>query len=223
MCARYTMATAPDALIEELEATLVDGAAVEASYNIAPTATAPIVTATAEGERRLEAARFGFIPHWADDARVGVRMLNARAETVADKPAYRRAFARFRCLVAADGFYEWRRRGKQKIPFRFRLPDGGPFAFAGLCSSWSSPEGDRVRSFTILTRQAVGAVADVHDRMPVVLPRDGYASWLAGERASREALEAVLEAHRGEALVGEEVSTRVNHVKNDDPSLIEPV
>ncbi len=222
MCARFTMASRPDELIEEFDAVLTPGAA-EPSWNIAPTASAPIVREASDGVRRVEPARFGFIPHWAGDARIGVRMLNARSETAADKPAFRRAFAHYRCLVAADGFYEWRREGKRKVPFRFHLPGGAPFGLAGLWSVWDGPDGEPVRSFTILTCEAVGAVAALHDRMPVLVERARYAEWLRREAVPRERLEAILQAHRGRELVADEVSPRVNHVRNDDASLIEPV
>ena len=218
---RYSMATPADELIEEFEATLVaDG--IEPRFNIVPTDRAPIVVATRTGERRLGLSRFGFIPHWAKDLKVGVRMLNARAETVAEKPAYRDAFLRHRCLVAADGFYEWRREGGQKIPIRFVVPDRRAFGLAGLWSTWR--DGDRkVSSFTILTRAAEGAVAHVHDRMPVILPRASYGAWLDRGLSDRDALEALVAAHRGAELVGYEVSKRVGQVRNDDPTLIEPV
>lgn len=223
MCARFTMSTAPDELIEEFEAVLAPGTELTASYNIAPTASAPIVRETKEGERVLETARFGYIPHWAKDARVGVRMLNARSESAQDKPAFRRAYRKYRCLVVADGFYEWRRQGKKKIPFRFHLEGGGPFGFAGLWSIWDDADGEAVKSFTILTRESMGAVSKIHERMPVVLPREAYAGWVSRSEEDPAAIEALLEAHRGEALVVDEVSTRVNYVQNDDPSLIEPV
>ena len=131
MCARYTMATAPDELIEEFEATLVADA-LPARYNVTPTTEAPIVVASKEGERRLGLSRFGLIPHWAKDAKIGARLLNARSESAAEKPAFRDAFRKRRCLVIADGFYEWRREGKQKIPHHFHLEGSGeamkPFA-----------------------------------------------------------------------------------------------
>lgn len=221
MCARYTMVTPADELIEEFEATLT-AAELPAQYNIAPTDEAPIVVESKEGERRLGLARFGFIPHWAKSAREGVKMLNARVETVATTRAYRDAFARHRCLVAADGFYEWETRGKEKLPHRFHL-GGKPFGLAGLWAIWNDPEGARVSSFTILTRPAVGAVAPLHDRMPIVLPRDAYALWLSREASDVDTLLRLLDTHVGEDLIDTRVSTRVNSVKNDDPSLIEPV
>lgn len=222
MCARYTMVTPPDELIEEFEATLA-APKLEPHYNIAPTMDAPIVVQAKGGERRLGLARFGLIPHWADDPKIGVRMLNARVETVADKPAYRRAFSKHRCLAVADGFFEWRREGKKKIPYWFRVPERGPFGMAGLWAIWNDPEGHRVSSFTILTEPAEGEVAEIHDRMPIVLPKDAYGAWLDRELTDPEAVREVLRGERGEELFGTQVSTRVNDVRNDDPGCVEPV
>jgi len=222
MCARYTMVTAADELIEEFEATLRVGE-LAPQFNIAPTAEAPIVVQTKEGERRLGLARFGLIPHWAKDARQGVKMLNARVETVATRSAYRVPFRRHRCLVVADGFYEWERVGKEKLPHRFHL-GGRPFGLAGLWSIWRDEDEQKVSSFTILTRPAVGVTASIHDRMPILLPRRSYGAWL--DRAPDtplETLQALLDDHTGEALERTRVSKRVNFVRNDDPSLIEPV
>lgn len=221
MCARYTMVTPADELIEEFEATLV-GAPFSPQYNIAPTDLAPIVFQTKEGERRLGPARFGLIPHWAKQARDGVKMLNARVETVATRSAYRRAFQRHRCLVVADGFYEWERRGKEKLPHRYHL-GGGPFAFAGLWAIWNAPDGEKVSSFTILTRPAVGVVSTIHQRMPIIVPRTAYAPWLDRQVQAPDVVLSLLESHRGESLLDTRVSTRVNSVKNDDPTLIEPI
>ncbi|MCA9604519.1 MAG: SOS response-associated peptidase [Myxococcales bacterium] len=221
MCARYTMVTPADELIEEFEATLT-AAELPAQYNIAPTDEAPIVVESREGERRLGLAKFGLIPHWAKSAREGVKMLNARVETVATTRAYRDAFARHRCLVAADGFYEWEKKDGQKLPHRFHL-GGRPFGFAGLWAVWKDAEGERVSSFTILTRPAVGAVEALHDRMPIVLPRDAYGLWLSRETSDPETLLRLLDTHIGAELRDTRVSTRVNSVKNDDPSLIEPL
>ena len=216
------MVTPADELIEEFEATLVADA-LPAQYNIAPTAEAPIVVSTSSGERRLGLARFGLIPHWAKSPREGVKMLNARAETVAKKPAYRDAFRRHRCLVAADGFYEWETIEKKKVPHRFHL-DGRPFGFAGLWAVWRDAENEKISSFTILTCPAVGAVAAVHDRMPVILPRESYGAWLERtDEVDEAALMKLVEGHLGSYLIDSRVSPRVNSVKNDDASLIEPI
>ena len=222
MCARYTMATAPEELVEEFEATPTTDA-IAPSYNIAPTRDAPIVVQSRAGERRLGLARFGLVPHWARDPKIGPRLLNARAETAADKPVFRAAFARRRCLVVADGFYEWRREGGRKVPHLFRVPEGGAFALAGLWAVWRDPAGRRLSSFSILTRPAAGAVAAVHDRMPVVLARGAWAAWLDRRRDDPAEVRPLLERERGGELVGARVSTRVNDVRNDDPALVEPV
>ena len=197
--------------------------------------SAPIVVerraapgAASGGQRRLGLARFGLVPHWAKSARVGVRMLNARMETAADKPAYRDAFARRRCIVVADGFYEWKKVGAQKLPLRFVLPGQPLLALAGLWSVWTDPEAldpaaAKVSSFSILTRPAEGAIASMHDRMPVVLPRASYAAWLDRDAQDAEAAHRVLETHVGARLEGYRVSTAVGNVRADGPALIEPV
>ena len=194
--------------------------ALPPQYNIAPTDEAPIVVQTRERERRLGMARFGLVPHWAKDPRRGVKMLNARVETVASRPAFRDAFLRRRCLVVADGFYEWRRAGKKKIPYRFGF-GGRPFGMAGLWSVW---RGEReLSSFTILTRPALGATAAIHDRMPIILPRAQYGRWLDRAQRSHDTLHEVLDSHLGAELLRTRVSERVNSVRNNDDSLLEEV
>jgi putative SOS response-associated peptidase YedK len=223
MCARYTSSTTS---AEELGAEFDVSVApppLEPQYNIAPTEDAPVVLTDREGERRIVLARFGLVPHWAEDLKIGPRLLNARVESVADKPAYRDAFARHRCLVVADGFYEWRKVGRVKVPHYFHLPDHRPFGIAGVWAVWKDPKGDRVTSFSILTRDAEGAAKAIHDRMPVILARDAYGAWLDRELEDPAEILPLLEHHRGLELVGEEVSTRVNDVKNDGPDLVRPV
>jgi putative SOS response-associated peptidase YedK len=222
MCARYTMGEVSTAqLIEALDLDAIPPA-LEPRYNIAPTEAAPIVIQSREGNRHLGLARFGLVPHWANDVKIGVRMLNARAESVADKPAFRDAFARHRCLVVADGFYEWKTEGKLKVPTWFHLPDRHVFAFAGLWAVWRNAEGERVTSFSILTREAEGSVRAIHDRMPVILRPEAYAGWLDRALTDPDAVRRVLTQERGAELVGHVVSRRVNKVGTDDPSLVEP-
>lgn len=222
MCARYTVTrVTPDVLSAELGVVEIP-AGLKPLYNIAPTEDAPIVVASKEGERRLGLARFGLVPHWAKDLRIGTRFLNARVETVATTPAFRDAFARHRCLVVADGFYEWHAEGKLKIPHWFHLPDRGVFAFAGLWAVWRDAEGERVTSFTILTRPSEGPAVSIHDRMPIILSPEVYAAWLDRDEADPGALLEVLAHHRAGELEEHVVSRRVNKVSEDDPSLIEP-
>jgi putative SOS response-associated peptidase YedK len=246
MCARYTMG---EVSAQELVAQLgldAEPPPLEPHYNIAPTQRAPIVVQSRDGRRHLGLARFGLVPRWAEDLKIGAQLLNARAETVASKPAFREAFARRRCLVVADGFYEWRLEGGVKVPTWFHLPDRRLIAFAGLWDTWVEPSrreslravrahradeglasdvaaGDRVTSFAILTRDAEGPVQAVHDRMPVVLRPQDYASWLDRGVVDAALARRVLEHDRGAELEGHVVSRRVNSVRNDDPTLIEPV
>lgn len=222
MCARYTMGKVATAeLIAELDLDVVPPA-LEPRYNIAPTEEAPIVIQSREGERHLGLARFGLVPHWAKDVKQGVKMLNARLETVAEKPAFRDAFARHRCLVVADGFYEWKTDGKLKTPSWFHLPDRHVFAFAGLWAVWRNAEGERITSFSILTREAEGVVRELHDRMPVILRPEAYAGWLDRALTDPSEVRRLLLEDRGAELVGHVVSRRVNKVDADDPTLIEP-
>ncbi|MGC8667783.1 MAG: SOS response-associated peptidase [Chthonomonadales bacterium] len=177
MCGRYYLTTPPAALMErfQLERSEVDWAP---NANIAPTQAAPVILNTLP--YTLAAARWGLVPSWADDVRMGSRMFNARAETVAEKPAYRRAFRSRRCLVPADGFYEWRAlENGTKAPVQYSAADGSVFAFAGLWEVWQPPgDADPLRTFTLITCPANELVAQVHDRMPVILPRDQERAWL---------------------------------------------
>jgi putative SOS response-associated peptidase YedK len=222
MCARYTVTTTDASDFAQEFDVKVLPPGLEPHYNLAPTQEAPIVVASREGERQIVLARFGLVPHWAHDVKVGTRFLNARSESVADTPAYRDAFSRHRCLVAADGFFEWQKEGKLKIPHYFHLPDRNLFAFAGLWAAWRDPKGGRVLSFSILTRAAEGAAGAFHDRMPVILERDVYAAFLDRGTTDADAVVPLIHRHRAAELVSDRVSRRVNDVKNDDPSLLDP-
>ena len=170
MCGRYTLTVPVEILAEEFGVTgpLPE---VPPSYNIAPTQEVAAVL-TDDGERRLEMLRWGLIPSWADDPGIGSRMINARSETVPEKPSFRRAFRERRCLILADGFYEWKRTNDGKQPYYIRMEDGRPFAFAGLWESWRGGR-EEIRSCTILTTEASDRVSNIHHRMPVILaPED---------------------------------------------------
>ena len=190
-------------------------------YNIAPTQTVPVVAVGREGNRVLVMMRWGLIPSWAKDLTGGAKLINARAEGIAEKPAFRDAFAKRRCFVPADGFYEWRELpGGRKQPYRIRRPDGAPFAFAGLWEQWRGPEG-RVLSFTIVTTEANDRLRPIHGRMPVVLAPEDFATWLDAATPAQAAL-ALLRPCPDGWLVAEPVGPRVNNVKNDDSTCWEP-
>ena len=157
-------------------------------YNIAPTQEAPVIV-QAEGKRIIELFRWGLIPWWANDPAVGNEMINARAETLTEKPAFRGLLGNRRCLVLADGFYEWRKEGKSKVPMRFKLKSGEPFAFAGLWDSWKQPDGSSLRTYTIVTTESNDVVRPIHNRMPAMLSGDDALKWLAVDDAPVRAAE----------------------------------
>jgi putative SOS response-associated peptidase YedK len=223
MCGRYSITTPVEAM-RGLFGFAGPGLNLQPRYNAAPTQELPVVRRVADGEaRELVLLRWGLVPSWAKDIKIASRLINARAETVAEKPSFRSAFRRRRCLVPADGFYEWKKAaaGGQKQPFRIRLPDGGPFAFAGLWERWQPEGGEAVESFTIVTTEAAPAIHDIHARMPVILPTADYRSWL-DPAATSDDLGALLRPYEA-PLEADPVSTAVNNVRNDTPDCLEPV
>ncbi len=219
MCGRYELHTHPAALA--LAFALPFPPQIRPRYNIAPMQDVPVIRATADGQRELAQVRWGLVPRWAKDASIGARMINARAETVATKPAYRTAFRWHRCLIPADGFYEWiAAPGGGKQPLRIAMKDGGPFAFAGLTERWRTPGGDTLDSCTIITTPANALLAAVHERMPAIVAPVDYARWLDSEIQD---VADVLAPYPPEAMHYFPVSMRVNAVRNDDAALIEPI
>jgi putative SOS response-associated peptidase YedK len=194
-------------------------------FNIAPSQPVAVIRLageTADSPRELCWFRWGLIPSWAKDPAIGNRMINARAETVADKPAYRQAFRRRRCLVAADGFYEWQRTGKRKQPYFIHMHDDRPFGFAGLWETWEGPDRTEVQSCTLLTTEANDLVRPIHDRMPVILSEDDYQQWLDPSVQKPELLIPLLRPHPSEPMGAYAVSTLVNNPGHEDPQCVEP-
>jgi len=167
--------------------------------------------------------RWGLIPFWAKDPSIGFKMINARAETVAAKPAFREAIRKRRCLIPADGFYEWLKNGKVKTPFCFTMADDSIFAFAGIWDSWRNPEGKAIETCSIITTTPNALLIDIHDRMPVILPDDAYDLWLDPGFQKPDAICDLLKPFDPNLMRRYEVSNRVNLVKNDDPACAEPV
>jgi putative SOS response-associated peptidase YedK len=218
MCGRYELHTNPAAIA--LAFGLSHPPDIAPRYNIAPTQMVPIVRHNAAGERELVQVRWGLVPRWAKDPSIGVRMINARAETVAERRAFRNAFQRHRCLVPADGFYEWRAGPNGKQPMRIARGDGRPFGMAGLYERWLSPDGEVLDTCAILTTHANTLLRPVHDRMPVIVPPDEYARWLDAVNTD---VDELFRARPDDELSVHPVSPRVNAVRNDDAALIEPV
>ncbi len=191
-------------------------------YNIAPTNSHWIMRMEYE-DRELLRARWGLINHWAKDAKIGYKQINARSETLEKRPAFRDAFKKRRCAVPADGFFEWTGPKEQRQPFWFHRPDGGLLLFAGLYESWQPAPDEWEPTFTIITTDANATLVPVHNRMPVILPDEVVDDWLHPRQDDLAALSGLLVPARDGVLVGTPVSLRVNSVKNDDPACLEPV
>jgi putative SOS response-associated peptidase YedK len=195
-----------------------------ATWNLAPTDPLPIVRYDPRtGERSLEVMRWGLVPYWAKDVKIGYSTFNAKAEGIDARPAFREPFARRRCLVPLNGFYEWKKRGKDRQPYAAALADRPLMAMAGLWDIWRSPSDERVRSFTIITTEPNELLAPLHDRMPVILRPESWPLWLGEASADAARLKALLVPYPSDDMVIWPVSTRVGNVKNNDASLIEPV
>ena len=221
MCGRYSLTTPAEAVRRLFD--YQGRPNLEPRYNVAPTDEVPVVRLAREAAtRELVRMRWGLVPWWAKDIKVGAKAINARAETVAGKPTFREAFRERRCLVAADGFYEWQKDGKLRRPFRITRRDREPFAFAGLWEGFAPPEGETILSFTIITTEANALLRPLHGRMPVMLEAADHGAWLAPQTKA-PALHALLRPFPDDELAFFEVSPRVNKVANDDPSVIEPV
>lgn len=226
MCGRYTLTSSGDVVAEIFE--LVDVPPILPRYNMAPTQEAAVVRVVAPGApRTLDRLRWGLIPTWAQDPAIGNRMINARAESVAEKPAYRDSFRRRRCLVLADGFYEWKKLDpKTKQPYLIRRQDRLPFAFAGLWSWWQDRQAaasPAIETFTILTTDPNDLLRPLHDRMPVILDRRDHAAWLDPANRDAAGLQALLVPAPVEGWETVPVSRAVNSPAHDEPDCIEPL
>lgn len=231
MCGRFVSTSTPEETARYFDVEVSSSGALEhePNYNTAPTSDVLVVVEEG-GARRLDAFHWGLVPRWAKDLSIGNRMINARAETVATKPAFRHAFARRRCIVPVDGFYEWKaalpgHKGKQ--PYFIHRPDGEPYAMAGLWEQWSGPgpEGEEVtvRSTTIITGPANASMAAVHDRMPIILPPSTWATWLSPDVTDAGLLAGLLVPAPEAVIAMHPVSTDVNNVRNKGAHLIEEV
>ena len=229
MCGRFTLYHTREEIEERFAAQLVPNVIAEAEprYNIAPTQTVLAVTQTRDGARLLDGFHWGLIPSWAKDPGIGTKMINARAETLAEKPSFRTALSRRRCLIPADGFYEWQDAppadsGKKppKTPLHLHLTDGSLFAFAGLWDEWHAPDGSPLRSCTIITTAPNAVAAPIHDRMPVILSPEDEALWLDPTVTDTASLLSLLAPYPAEFMDAHPVSRAVNTPTVDDAGLI---
>jgi putative SOS response-associated peptidase YedK len=220
MCGRYSIATAPEALRTLFR--YREQPNFPPRYNIAPTQPVPIVRVV-EGDRHFALVRWGLIPPWAKDPRAFTLVINARGESINDKPAFKNAMKRRRCLFPADGFYEWRQEGRGKRPFHVRRRDGQPMAFAGLWETWIGPNGEEMETAAIVTTTANADLAPIHERMPVVIPEEAFESWLDCVNVDAAMASAMIAPAPEGMFEGYEISSAVNRAANDSAELIEPV
>lgn len=216
MCGRFTLTASIDVVQDLFEIQSLPS--LEPHYNIAPTQDVLAVRETPHG-REGALLRWGLIPSWAEDRSIASKMINARSETVAQKPAFREAFQHRRCLVVADGFIEWERRGSVKQPYWLQLDDGSPLGFAGLWERWRDEAGAWLETCTILTTTPNTLVSPIHNRMPVIVPRSDYGVWL-DPAASPGDLGVLLTALPANQMRSTAISTRINNVRNDDPDCL---
>jgi putative SOS response-associated peptidase YedK len=220
MCGRYRLARKKEILAEVFGAG--DDVDWSPRYNVAPSQNVPVIRQNAMRPiRSLSLVRWGLIPFWAKDAKIGHKMINARAETIAERSAFREPLESRRCLIPADGFYEWAKKGKEKSAFCFTLADDSVFAFAGIWDRWKNPEKELVETCSIITTSANALLSDIHDRMPVIMERENYDVWLdPGFKRAGDLLD-FLKPYRVDSMRRYRVSSRVNSVQNDGPACAE--
>jgi putative SOS response-associated peptidase YedK len=221
MCGRYTLTVDASVLASLFE--LEPLTELAPRYNIAPTQQVTIVRRGQDAPRQWADVRWGLIPPWSKDVKIGSRLINARAETAADKPSFRSAFRHRRCLVPSDGFYEWVKASGGKQPHHIRFSDRRPFALAGLWERWKSSDDDVVDSCTILTTEPNDLISPLHGRMPVILPPSRFDDWLSNEPLTLDAAESLLVPHPSEGMEAVPVSTHVNSPRNDGPECLMPI
>jgi putative SOS response-associated peptidase YedK len=218
MCGRYTLTSAPEALRFRYE----EQPNFPPRYNIAPTQPIAIVRLV-QGKRQFALVRWGLLPSWVKDPKTFTLLINARGESVVEKPAFRAAMKRRRCLIPADGFYEWQAAGARKRPFYVHAKLGAPLAFAGLWETWTGPNGEELETATIVTTRANRLLAAIHDRMPVIVPPQGFELWLDSAHVDATTAAALIAPAPEGLLETYEISTAVNRTANDNPKLLEPV
>ena len=223
MCGRFSQTTDVRTIAQRfgVPRPTAESAAWTPHYNIAPTKT--VVVVSDDGARYLTEMRWGLIPSWAKDPAIGNRMINARAETVATKPAFRVALRKRRCVVVADGFYEWQKQGRGKQPFRIVLKSREPFGFAGLWDTWTAPEGEAIRTCTIITTETNEVLKPIHDRMPVILTREAEAAWLDLTMQDPALLLSLLKPYPAQEVEAYPVSPWVNNPLHDTPECVIPL
>ncbi|MEC4892591.1 MAG: SOS response-associated peptidase [Oscillatoria sp. PMC 1050.18] len=219
MCGRFTQISSAATISQAFKVSNVPPQ--QPRYNLAP--TQPIAIVKLKKERQFTMLRWGLIPFWAKSVSIAAKLINARAETVAEKPSFRSAFKQRRCLIVADGFYEWQKQNNQKQPFYILMKDEQPFAFAGLWEQWQKSDKEVIESCTLLTTDANELMKPIHQRMPVILAPEDYDLWLDTEVKEASKLQPLLKPYNSESMTAYPVSTQVNNPRNDTPECIEKI
>jgi putative SOS response-associated peptidase YedK len=222
MCSRFTLHSRLNLLLQQFS--LQAGLDWAPRYNVAPTQRVPIIRVSpSSGQREMAPARWGLVPSWAKDVSIGKRLINARAESVASKPSFRAAFKRRRCLVPADGYFEWQKRPSGKQPYYVHRCDNLPFGMAGLWEAWHEDHDDWLETFTVITTDASPMTAPIHDRMPVIVDPRNYLAWLDPDSSDLDSLQAMLRPYGGDDFQLDPVDKHVNSPRNDDPLCVSPL
>jgi putative SOS response-associated peptidase YedK len=222
LCGRFTLTADPADLQEAFFWVDFGNSILTPRYNITPSQGVAVVPNN--GENKLDFYTWGLVPYWAKDPKIGYRMINARSETLAEKPSFRNAYKRRRCLILADGFFEWQKSPdrKNKVPTYIRLKNGAPFAFAGLWETWNSPDGSQILSTTIITTEPNDLLQPIHNRMPVILPPEAYKMWLNPDEIIYSDLDPLLQPYDSKLMDAFPVSTLINNPRNDQAGCVLP-
>ncbi|MEK3920646.1 SOS response-associated peptidase [Paenibacillus sp. FSL K6-2393] len=222
MCGRFTITDPLDAIMDRYYASINDGFEYKPNYNVAPMQHIPTIIGSKNGNR-LGSLRWGLVPVWAKDDKIGNKMINARAETLAEKPAFKRLISSKRCIIPTNGFYEWKKEGSAKQPMRILMKDDRLFSLAGLYDTWTDPDGNKLSTCTIITTQPNNLMEDIHNRMPVILRPDDEAEWLGRDNEDLESLLSLLKPYQASEMRAYEVPKDVGNVHNNSEDLIKEI
>ena len=221
MCGRFTITDPIEEIMDRYYASITEGFEYKPNYNAAPMQFIPTIIGSKDGNR-LGALRWGLVPNWAKDEKIGNKMINARAETLTEKPAFKRLISSKRCIIPCSGFYEWKKDGPVKQPMRILMKDDSIFSLAGLYDTWIDPEGNKLSTCTIITTEPNSLMADIHDRMPVILRPQDEADWLNKE-SDKESVLRRLRPHEADEMIAYKVDSAVGNVRNNNEELIKEV
>ncbi|KAA8782491.1 SOS response-associated peptidase [Paenibacillus amylolyticus] len=223
MCGRFTITDPLDAIMDRYMASIAEGFEYRPNYNAAPMQYIPTIIAGKDGKNKLGSLRWGLVPSWAKDDKIGNKMINARMETLAEKPAFKRLISSKRCIIPTNGFYEWKKEDSGKRPMRILMKDERLFSLAGLYDTWTDPEGNKLSTCTIITTEPNSLMEDIHNRMPVILNPDDEAEWIGRNNEDVQSLLSLLKPYRASEMRAYEVPKEVGNVRNNNEDLIKGV